>query len=1255
MAPQNNTIPEKVVTAIRELNNKYNLGIEIPDTTSTSSLVSSRAQCDAKFARSLAILKYAIHHYHRNVFLLDKILRSFLWEALAISEDWIHPCHPHDMIAATTTPPKAHSPGELLRLQLTLIDVLKRAAEITDNTSSALDNEIGFSQSVNPFQPASAGAIVSHPSTTTCVLTPESTRATTNGPPPDNAKYIPVDSPAKEIPIPDAQRTVPEQEHTPPPSWHSHSCDNSSGELGVGVRLSDHGHLPGHVFIPGDASPSVHKTQPTCDLGSKLLGVSLQQISCSVNASRRLPGFSVDHAAAGFPSWLTRAPFAVAWEVTRIALHCGVDPDSLVMSFDETWDDYDIMCRALREHPSFDKRVFPERPSPEAWAAGLRSFESLQEQHVTFAAFLVQTKNVRSGPIFSLVMKPAVLDKGCRLYRHFGPDRFLSLTIPSPSSWTAPINDPDKSEEVIRWLSSCSHHLAGRQWRAFYARDAGRKVPQVSVLLGPQPKAISQTTLTYFAEDGRNFAAACSPMEVWEMLDWLLQLDRNERQPYLKLFARIQLGLSKTTAVAVLNEDQIRHIQENVVSPIGRVMNDGVGRMSLSLARKVRDDLGLSDIPSAIQGRLGSAKGMWIIDVEDTGSDIWIETWPSQRKWDCDFLHKEHRTLEVKNPVAEPRSASLNIQFLPILENRAKDKQRMRKVVGDNLLRQISDEIEAQKNAIKHPLQFRQWVNENAHARRQRSAQGGVPFLAGLPDSEEEQLNYLVDGGFEPTKQKFMQDKIWGLRHKKCENLLKKMSIIIPNSAYLYMVVDFWGILEENEVHVCFSSTFRTESFSDSMLHGCDVLVARSPAHLVSDIQRVKAVFKPELRALKDVVVFSAKGDVALADKLSGGDYDGDRAWVCWEPAIVSNFENANVPTRPDLSGILRKDEASFGDLDREVSNLSAASAMITRGIAFEMQAKFLGIVTKFKERLCYSMNDVNNEQAVWLSTLLGSLVDQSKQGLQFTVGDWKLFQEKVLSGCQVHMVGEPAYEQKSWTSRGDPVHIIDFLKFGVAKPAIEEELRKLSQAMTLSSGSSREVTPLTPCEHADGDQTAEYWDVDLVGPYRDLEKLASTDLVAKRVLINLRKDLESVKTKWDSSVAPVTDESQRPGLMVEVFKEWCAIRPRADAELSPVLMIWLEPSYASEEHSTWALLRASTSFEYWHKKPKLVWRMAGIQLQFIKSMAQRGRAPVSVVPNVYAALKPDGKFIHQAVSRMTESMEPVVGCYGQVSDSRVC
>ncbi|KAI3530696.1 RNA-directed RNA polymerase [Colletotrichum abscissum] len=1228
---------EQVITTINKLNRDYDLAIQIPDVNQDSASVAKRAEHDAAFARSDKIMRLLTYVSSEQSFLLDKVLHAFDWEALAASEKWLRPYDCRDPSLATARRPKAGFPGEALELQTVLLSVLERATHIIGVRPQSVATA---GEHVEGFQPRREPSVeVENPNEGGADPVDSFVRDT-------DSEYPLVNYAARALPY-ETRGTIPEQtdlrKSTTPQGIPNISSSDSAAN--VSTWLDAHP-APGesspvlstvYTEISGIGDPSLYK--PISGVSEPTEPANLQ---CRLDATW-----------PKFPHWLIQVPFAIAWEITRIALHCDVDLDEIILSYDETWRDYDTLYRVLREQHPFNGKGFPERPTLDAWTAGLSGFESSNGQHVSFAASLVQTKNARSGPIFSLKLEPAILDQGCRLHRKFGSDRFLEIVVPSLSSWTTPIREPDVSREVIGWLSSQVHHLAGRQWRAFYARDAGRKILQTDVFLDPRPRSILQKRLSYFAEDGFNFDDGPSPdhrpvhivresrpkLEVGEMLDWLLQLDRNGHQPYHKLFARIQLGLTKTTAVACLDQNQIRHQQKNIESPTKRVMNDGIGRMSLSLARKVRDVLGLSDIPCTIQGRLGSAKGVWIVDVEDTGSDVWIETWPSQRKWDCDFIHQEYRTLEIKHVAAEPRSASLNIQFLPILEDRAKDKQAMRKFVGDRLLDQLSDEFKVQKDALKHPLQFRQWVNENFAARKQRMTQNSVPFLAGLPESKEEQLTYLIDGGFEPTKQKFMQDMLWELRRARYKNLLKKMNIKIPSSAYLYMVVDFWDILEENEVHICFSSTFRTESFSDSMLHECDVLVARSPAHIASDIQKVKAVFKPELRALKDVVVFSAKGDIALADKLSGGDYDGDRAWVCWEPVIVSNFENAAIPAKPDISKYLRKDETSYGDLTREIDKPLAALAMITRGIVFNMQPSFLGIATKFKEQLCYNLNDVDNEQALLLSALLGSLVDQSKQGFEFTERDWRSFERQVLNGCAIQKMIQPAYEHETWMGGGDPVHIIDHLKFSVAKPNIEEELRKLNRDTSLSPSPSRELVTLP--SSAEAAPNAEYWDADLGEPYNEVERLASTFLVLKNVLRNLNEDLEAIKTKWTTSMASVKDENERPSLMVDVFKEWCAIEPRADRELDPWLVAYLKPSHAPEGLSMWALIRASASFKRWYRhKPKLLWRMAGIQLQFIKSMASRDKTPVTVVPSMYAALKPDSKFISQAVSRMKEGMQ---------------
>ena len=43
---------------------------------------------------------------------------------------------------------------------------------------------------------------------------------------------------------------------------------------------------------------------------------------------------------------------------------------------------------------------------------------------------------------------------------------------------------------------------------------------------------------------------------------------------------------------------------------------------------------------------------------------------------------------------------------------------------------------------------------------------------------------------------------------------------------------------------------------------------------------QVKAVYKLQLRHMKDVIVFPTKGQIPLASKLQGGDYDGDKVSI---------------------------------------------------------------------------------------------------------------------------------------------------------------------------------------------------------------------------------------------------------------------------------------------------------------------------------------------------------------------------------------
>ena len=934
----------------------------------------------------------------------------------------------------------------------------------------------------------------------------------------------------------------------------------------------------------------------------------------------------------------------------------------------------DTIWRTLREIDVFRGKSFPERPVAQVFAAALGNFEGKGNTVLMSASLEFNPK--RTGPLFLLDMKPLKFDEGCRLTRRFGSDRFLEVLIPSPTASNAPsiMKECGGSEQVIKWLTEGPHSIVGRQWQAFFAKDAGYRKPTKEFRLGPDAQPTFKERVHFFAEDGHDFRPAVfetvdiptnttvnqrPELKVSQMLDWLLQLNHNESQPHLKLFSRIQLGLSKTVPALTFEQEQIIHHPEDILSPIGKVMNDGIGRMSRSVARKIRDILGLTDIPSAIQGRMGSAKGMWLMDVADSGDTDWIETYPSQRKWNCNWADPYHRTLEVRSVSSELKSAGLNLQFLPVLEAQAKDKALMRKAIGARLENDLKQQFESQKSALDRPLLFRQWISESWSGRPERVKHGHVPFLGGLPENKAEVLSFLLNSGFDPKKQKYVQDLAWELQKQRCEILKTKLNIKVGRSAYIYMVIDFWDVLEEGEVHLGFSSKFRAESEQEdasyTLLADCDVLVARSPAHFVSDVQKVRAVFKPELHALKDVIVFSAKGNVPLADKLSGGDYDGDLAWVCWDPDIVDSFVNAEVPPEPDLSAYMDKDKTTFADLTRDaeehvkeslgqslrrkkarlLARDMAVREMITKSFQFTMQPNYLGICTNYKERLCYHNNSVSNRDAIILSTLVGKLVDQSKQGIIFNSESWDRLRRDFFKGRM--QLNDPAYKNDAWTRSTDPHHIIDYLKFSIAKPAIDRELTAFHESMQSNKRGS-----------AAGDSpSAHHWDPDLAVYYEAFKKLTADSRSLKAVLESLNNAIGEVSREWKvlMSSGSRNNSLPYPDKVKQVYAKWCAIEPRAvgrtgSNRLDPKTAALLEQSFIADRNTTyWALLKASTAFKtYYNTNPKFVWQIAGRQLAFIKAQMVGGSeemaAPVLVTPLMYAGLLPDAKFVRQYAAR---------------------
>jgi len=131
------------------------------------------------------------------------------------------------------------------------------------------------------------------------------------------------------------------------------------------------------------------------------------------------------------------------------------------------------------------------------------------------------------------------------------------------------------------------------------------------------------------------------------------------------------------------------------------------------------------------------------------------------------------------------------------------------------------------------------------------------------------------------------------------------------------MLPDHTQLLEEGEAFIA----------DDVLIKSEHIIAMRSPAYFSGDLVKLRYVSESQLRAretkrrfladcekseslstkseydhksdsaiffykLKTGIVLSTKGKRSAADMMSGGDFDGDTAWVCWNEELVKQVRD---------------------------------------------------------------------------------------------------------------------------------------------------------------------------------------------------------------------------------------------------------------------------------------------------------------------------------------------------------------------------
>ena len=968
-------------------------------------------------------------------------------------------------------------------------------------------------------------------------------------------------------------------------------------------------------------------------------------------------------------------PFWCYWEIHRVAQELGQLPFQLEQdlrrklgndkfSYAEFWDGVKQVCS--------DKKIrkIPQKSHIPTWTIADHRYEDQESNKVLgFTATIDWEADLRKG-LLNLRLNQPRLEESCRLRRKVGSDRLLTISIPVFSEYPNPdklkriskLNSIELHEKISKFLASETHYIAGRYWRLCYVEEIKTK---------PRPKSVSapkRLKITMFAESGhgingppmqlRDLDLACErlypKLTIEDLLEWHMPIEPNIGSQDLKLFSRIGLALSKTKPTVELYQHEFIHKRD--LKPL---MDDGCAFMSRPLAKAIWAAYdGEGEVPSAVQGRISGAKGLWIIDYNDKISDpgergYWIQVSDSQLKIkphprDRSDADASQRTFEVLKFWGDCHEGHLNKQLVTILEDRGVPRSLLQETLEADLgsfTKDLSDSME-------DPLALRVWMQEHGFDSRSRSSS----LLGSFPNGNADQMRLLLESGFHPAE----CDKLWTIAYNllssHVSDYFEKMKIRLPDSTVVFCAPDLYGVLGEDEVFLSFSKpiTDPRTGLKEAALDNIDVLLARNPAYLSSDMQRRKAVYRHELRHFQDVILFSIKGQKSTAEFLSGGDFDGDTVAVIWNLQYVERFRNVDMPTIPSqtqckLVNKSRPLSSVFQQPGRPMKE--SMNDFLNGCLSFNARSNSLGMCSAEHERLVYTLSlrgeheKLLHKGAVALAAVAGYLVDSNKQGWDFAEKGWTSLRREASGPKKLE---EPAYKDDKPPRRvGDEFrNVIDFLKFKVVQNLKERTLgdfaRKKSEVATYDRALSQHWLEVKV--EMQNEQKAQ---PSRQGSHRlrtnSKPTVTLSDMLGES---GLKKQISEVRELWSSgaihntvssSNGDLREDKEFERLVQSVYENYKDIEPhRLDHELRRQF------DWETKQHHPfprWSLLKASCLYDAVRGNgslPGWVWYVAGRELCRLKTLQHPGEVKV-MTTQMFEILRVDTKFTKSLLERSDE------------------
>ncbi|KAF9229158.1 hypothetical protein BS17DRAFT_742893 [Gyrodon lividus] len=626
--------------------------------------------------------------------------------------------------------------------------------------------------------------------------------------------------------------------------------------------------------------------------------------------------------------------------------------------------------------------------------------------HFSAALTLGDDEQRKNGSNYKIYLNKPELGPSSRLSRQFGSHAILRIRIPRTIL--------GKNQSALVKFFSQRFMLCGMIYRAFYAKDG-------TVFLIVTDELYGSACLPYRAQP--------RPLSFLDFLNWHNPIVLNSSQTMAKWASRFALGLSNSVPGIIINQNNILFLKDEVSA--GSDMTDGAGYINLAALKLLQGLFDWGTVPTAIQCRIAGAKGLLLRhpDSLENGSTIpcvWLRPSQIKIKYPMDQPYPDaHMTIDVlrsshlRTPshlsaetiinLAEnqvPHQVFVNLTKANLdaivdslldwdgphamfklwhsvaraggvvsarIAREAAGEARMRGFLGRDVEQDDEDDLDG---CIDSPQSAAWWADETS----------------GCPSSLEETILTLLDAGFTPQECPLLAEKLKAVIKSQVDNYVQRYRLCVPMSCIAWIVPDPFGTLAPDEVQILSQDvSFLLPDGTKSHIVLGEVLLTRHPCKLPTDVQKVKAVLKPQLQHYPDVIVCSIQGSRRFADLLAGGDYDGDKAIAIWQPEIVNTFQSAplhySVPP-PTLMENFKKDTSLATDFLKHHSHdlQSAIPDLQAYLLAGLQDTSSVGKYSNFHDIAIYTLG-YSHPDTIRLAYMFCTILDGAKSGITILPG----------------------------------------------------------------------------------------------------------------------------------------------------------------------------------------------------------------------------------------------------------------------------